>query len=382
MDSVLNSCSATDFERLSYEKYRIQGLTSTIKASIDNLKDKQLARDKIRNKIKLTPIQLEVFTGQGRYVGIQYSKWLNVFRDLVLNGLFSPSEKLRILRQHLKPPASLLIADVIHGEGFDIALEKLSRTYGQTGYIIADCFQAVNEIEEIGSLDPTKLRAVYSLIKTVIDILKEYGMDINLSPIDASSIYTTLKRKLPTSIFLKFSEKQNLIKSLREPNPENAQEEVDNGSLHESRAAPAKELVAFMKFLDEFTSNSEELAAFQKEKRQRSKQISSNKAQSKQNKSHANDNPLNVFATQAQASTKINENKSRGRADPPCIFCKTKEPNSDISHPARKCKRNLTFGAKAAILRDNDACWIHLAKTNHNSKNCKSKYYCFKCKKL
>ena len=172
------------------------------------------------------------------------------------------------MRQHLKPPASLLIADVIHGEGFDIALEKLTRSYGQTGYITADCFQAVNEIEEIDSLDPTKLRAVYSLIKTVIDILKEYGMDINLSPIDASSIYTTLKRKLPTSIFLKFSEKQNLIKSLREPNHENAQEEVENASLHESRAAPAKELLAFMKFLDECTSNSEELAAFQKEKRQ------------------------------------------------------------------------------------------------------------------
>ena len=159
-------------------------------------------------------------------------------------------------------------------------------------------------------------------------------MDINLSPIDASSTYTTLKRKLPTSIFLKFSEKQNLIKSLREQNAENAQEEVDNGSLYESRAAPAKELVAFMKFLDEFTSNSEDLAAFKKEKRQRSQQISSNKAQSKQNKSHANDNPLNVFATQAQASTKTNENKSRGRVDPPCIFCKTKEPNSDPSHSA------------------------------------------------
>ena len=41
---------------------------------IDSLKVKQLARDKIRNKIKLTPIQLEGFSGQEPYVGVQYSK--------------------------------------------------------------------------------------------------------------------------------------------------------------------------------------------------------------------------------------------------------------------------------------------------------------------
>ena len=61
-------------------------------------------------------------------IGTQYSKWLSTFRDLVLNGLFSSSKKLRILRQHLITPASLLIADGIRGEGFDIAFEKLTRT--------------------------------------------------------------------------------------------------------------------------------------------------------------------------------------------------------------------------------------------------------------
>lgn len=94
----------------------------------------------------------------------------------------------------------------------------MTRINGKTGYVITDCYQAVNEIEDIESLDPTILRALYSSIKTVIEVLKENGRDINLSALDASSIYTTPKRKLPTSAILNFSEKQNLIKALQEPN--------------------------------------------------------------------------------------------------------------------------------------------------------------------
>lgn len=150
---------------------------------------------------------------------------------------------------------------------------------------VADCFQALNEIEEITSLNPAKLRAVYSLMKTVIDILREYGMDINLSPIDTSSIYTALKRKLLSSIFLKFSEKRNLIKELREPNADsNPSKELNCESVHEARAAPARELIAFMKFLDEFTYNPDELVAFQKERTQRSKQTAIVKTYPKTNK--------------------------------------------------------------------------------------------------
>lgn len=94
---------------------------------------------------------------------------------------------------------SLLRAEIIHWEGFDIALEKLTKTNGQNNYVVADCFQAVNEIEQIILLDPTKLRAVHNLIKTVIDIRKEYRLDINLFPIDASSIYTatSILERLP-----------------------------------------------------------------------------------------------------------------------------------------------------------------------------------------
>ena len=136
-----------------------------------------------------------------------------------------------------------------------------------------------------------------------------------------------------------------------------------------------------MKLLDQFTSNSEELVAFQKERRLGSKQAAATKAHAKTNKRYASGNLLNVFATQAQASTKANQDKPRGKEDVPCIFCLLQEPGSTPSHPVSKCKRPLTFGAKAAILKDNDACWIYLAKTNHNSKTCKSKYNCYKCKK-
>ena len=88
-------------------------------------------------------------------------------------------------------------------------------------------------------------------------------MDINLSPIDASSTYTALKRKLPTSIFLKFGEKQDLIEELREPTVDlNSSEESNSESLPEARAAPARKLITLMKFLDGFTSNSEESAVF------------------------------------------------------------------------------------------------------------------------
>ena len=52
----------------------------------------------------------------------------------------------------------------------------------------------------------------------------------------------------------------------------NASEELTTESLHEPRAEPARELVAIMKFLNQFPSTSEELAAFQKERRQSSKQ--------------------------------------------------------------------------------------------------------------
>ena len=98
MYSILGSCSSTDFGRISTKGHKIQGLISTISATIDNRKDKHLARDRIRNKIKLTPIELEVFSRSGPYIVIHYSKWLDNFRDLVLNGLFSSSEKLRSLR--------------------------------------------------------------------------------------------------------------------------------------------------------------------------------------------------------------------------------------------------------------------------------------------
>ena len=82
MDFILSSCSSADFEGFSAEKLRIQELVFNIRATIDNLKDKQSARDRIRNKIKLTPIELEVFAGTGPYIGIQFTKWLNTFRDL------------------------------------------------------------------------------------------------------------------------------------------------------------------------------------------------------------------------------------------------------------------------------------------------------------
>lgn len=59
MDTVLSSCSISDFKSFSTEKHRIQGSISIIKAMIDNLKDKKLARDRIRNKIKLTAIPIE-----------------------------------------------------------------------------------------------------------------------------------------------------------------------------------------------------------------------------------------------------------------------------------------------------------------------------------
>ena len=80
MDSFLTSCSRADFEGFSAEKFRIQELVSNIRATIDNLKDKQSARDRIRNKIKMTPIELEVFTGTGPNIGIQFTKWLNTFK--------------------------------------------------------------------------------------------------------------------------------------------------------------------------------------------------------------------------------------------------------------------------------------------------------------
>ena len=99
MYSILNSCSTTDFGRVFAEKHRIQGLISS-KATLDNLREKQLARNQIRNKIKLTPIISMVFSGSGTYVGNQYSKWCNTFKDLVLNGLSSSTKKLRILRQN------------------------------------------------------------------------------------------------------------------------------------------------------------------------------------------------------------------------------------------------------------------------------------------
>ena len=81
-----------------------------------------------------------------------------------------------------------MIVNVIHGEGFDIPLEIFTRTYDQNRYVIADCFQAVFEIEEITSLDPDKLRWVYSSIETVIDILREYTMDQEYYYLEFSSL--------------------------------------------------------------------------------------------------------------------------------------------------------------------------------------------------
>ena len=125
-------------------------------------------------------------------------------------------------------------------------------------------------------------------------------MDINSYPINASSIYTALKRKISTKILLNLSKKRNFIKDLRERIVDsNASEELNSDSLREARAAPTRELVAFMRFLDEFTFDSEELAPIQKEKTQRLKQTASAKALPKTNKHYASDNPLNTFATQA-----------------------------------------------------------------------------------
>ena len=72
MDSILSSCSSADFKGFSAEKFRIQELVSNIRATIDNLNDKKSERDRSRNKIKLTPIDLEVFAGTGPYIDNQF----------------------------------------------------------------------------------------------------------------------------------------------------------------------------------------------------------------------------------------------------------------------------------------------------------------------
>lgn len=121
--------------------------------------------------MKLAPISLDSLSGSNRFAGIDLTKWLEVFRGLVLNGLFNSSEKLNFLKQRLKLFASLLICEIVHGENFNIAFDKLIKTYGKTSFVIGHCFQAIEELDVVKNLDPTKLGSSYSLTKTFLDIL-------------------------------------------------------------------------------------------------------------------------------------------------------------------------------------------------------------------
>lgn len=63
MDSILGSCSTGDFSSFSSEKYRIQDWISRVKVTIDNIAYKQLAGDRIKNDIKMAPVEPEIFSG-------------------------------------------------------------------------------------------------------------------------------------------------------------------------------------------------------------------------------------------------------------------------------------------------------------------------------
>ena len=78
--------------------------------------------------VSLVPIEFEIFSGGNKFARIKFIKWLDVFSDLVLNGLFNASEKLRILRKHLTLSASLLVANAIHEENFESAVDKFVKT--------------------------------------------------------------------------------------------------------------------------------------------------------------------------------------------------------------------------------------------------------------
>ena len=65
-----------------------------------------------------------------------------------------------------------------------------------------------------------------------------------------------------------------------------------------------------------------------------SKQTAATKAPLKTNKHYGSDNPLYVFATQAQASTRTNQDRLRGKENVSCILCFAQEPGSRPSYPA------------------------------------------------